>query len=123
MTNKNSDHVFDGLVHRSIVPMGFRPETDAEIEAMLEGLGSGELSDEKRRRMLAKIRGDMPMSWDESESDPAGKWQATSAEEREFAEMFRSEGDDLPPELEEKLREMEQRAAEPPDEDEDHDAK
>lgn len=56
MTNKNSDRVFDGLIHRSIVPKGFRPETDAEIEAMLESLGSGEISDEKRRRMLAKIR-------------------------------------------------------------------
>lgn len=115
--HENGDRVFDGLVRRAIVPRGFRPQDDVEIELMLESLGPGEMSDEKLQRMLGKIQGQIPMVWD-SEGSEVPSWQSDSAEARELAEMYRAKGEELPPELEEKLREMESRAAEPPDEEE-----
>jgi len=115
-----SDRVFDGLVRRAIVPRGFRPQSDAEIESMLDAIGPGDMSDAKLQRMLGKTHGRIPLSWEKEEPE-ASSWQPNTAEARELAEMFRARGDELPPELEEKLREMEARAAEFPDEEEDAD--
>jgi len=117
-----NDRILDGLVRRTIVPKGFRPETDAEIEAMLDGLGQGEMPDDKLQRMLGKINGQIPMSW-ERDDEVSPYRDCDTAEARELAEMFRAKGEELPPELQEKLREMEERAAEYPDEEEDTDGK
>ena len=114
------EEIFDGLVQRSLVPRGFRPETDEEIEAMLEGLGSGEVSQDKLQRMLGKIQGSTPMAW-EVVAEESNSWQSDSAEAKELAEMYREKGEELPPELEAKLREMEEKASGLPDEEDDTD--
>lgn len=114
------DRFFDGLVRRAIVPRGFRPQNDQEIESMLDALGTGEMSDEKLQRMLGKIHGMIPMSW-EADRTEATSLDLESVEARELAQMFRAKGEELPPELEQKLRELEQRAAQPPDEEENSD--
>jgi len=118
MNKKGEDRLFDALVRRAIVPKGYRPKSDEEIETMLGALGPSQVSDEKLERMLGNIKGLIPMSW-ESEESKSPSWQANSAEAQELAAMYRAQGEELPPELEEKLREMEKRAAEPPDEDDD----
>jgi hypothetical protein len=116
MTQKQgqNDRIFDGLVRRAIVPRGFRPQSNAEIESMLEGLGHGEMPEEKLQRMLAKIHRQIRLSWENGDGD-SPDWECDSAEAHELAEMFRARGEELPPELEQKLREMEKRAAEPGD--------
>ena len=118
--DNRQDRLLDELVQRSLVPRGFRPESDEEIFTMLEGLGSGEVSEDKLSRMLGKIRGDSPMAW-EAVSEESESWQSDTAEAKELAEMFREKGEDLSPEQESKLREMEKRASELPDEEEDPD--
>jgi hypothetical protein len=114
------ERLFDGLVRRSLIPRGFRPTSDEEIEAMIDGLKGGEIPEEKLQRMLGKIRGDVPMSWEEPE-DSLAEQPAESKEASELAAMYRGEGDELSPELEEKLREFEKRAAEKPAEDDEPD--
>ena len=113
--DNKQNQLFDGLVQRSLVPRGFRPETDEEIEAMLEGLGSGEVPQDKLQRMLGKIQGDTPMAW-EVVAEETASWKSETSEAKELAEMYRSKGEELPPELEAKLREMEQKASELPEE-------
>ena len=122
MNEKENKHeeFFDGLVERSLVPRGFRPETDEEIEAMLGGLGGGEISQDKLQRMLGKIQGCTPMAW-EVVAEESDSWQSDSAEAKELAEMYRAKGEKLPSELEAKLREMEEKASGLPDEDDDSD--
>lgn len=115
-----NDRVFDGLVRRAIVPKGFRPRTDAEIEAMLDGLGQDEMPEEKMHRMLGKIRGQIAMGWERNEASPLDR-KCDSEEAREMAEMFRAKGEELPPDLEKKLREMEKRASEHPKQDDRND--
>lgn len=120
MKNRDTEKIFDNLVRRSVVPKGFRPESDQEIEAMFEALGEIELSESKRNRMLGKIRGETPMCW-ELEQDSALVDIESSSELREMVEMFRSRGEEVPPDLEEKLRALEQQAAEEADEEEGND--
>ena len=116
MPRDDEDRLFDGLVERAIVPRGFRPETDEEIEAMLNSLGHVEIGENKLHRMIDKIEGSTPMGWDVVEDqDPVVI--PDSAEARELAEMYRAKGEEIPPELEELLRDMERRASELPDED------
>ena len=110
-----NDLLFNHLIQRAIVPRGFRPQSDEEIESMLNALGNEDLPDDKLNRMLGKIHGEVPMGRDTVEPEPLD-WNSDSSETRELAEMFRERGEELSPELEEKLREMEKRAAELPDE-------
>lgn len=118
MTYQDEDTMFDKLVRRSLVPKGFRPESDQDIEAMFDALGESELSESKRDRMLRKICGEEPVIW-EKEQDSTPVDVESVSDIRETVEMFRSKGEEVPPELEEKLRELEQRAAEEPHEEED----
>lgn len=118
MTNQDEDRMFDKLVRRSLVPRGFRPESDEDIEAMFDAFGESELSESKRKRMLRKIRGEEPLVWEQEQDSPSVRIES-AADVREMVEMFRSKGEELPPELEERLRELEQQAAEEPDKEDD----
>lgn len=121
MTNENDDRAFDDLVFRALVPKGFRPKTDAEIEQMLDGLGQVEIPKSKLERMVGKINGTIPMAWEEFD-EPIIACEADSSDARELAELYRARGEVVPPEVEAKLRELERKAAEPKPQDEDSDA-
>jgi len=84
---------------------------------MLDGIGHVEVEQDKLQRMVDKIDGNTPMSWEVPDDDLASPLIPDSYEARELAEMYRARGKEVPPELKERLREMEKRASEPPDED------
>lgn len=111
MTNQDDERMFDRLVRRSLVSKGFRPEFDQDIEAMFDALGESELAESKRERMLRKIRGEEPLMWEENQNSTPAHVLSTS-DVREMVEMFRSKGEEVPPELEEKLRDLERKASE-----------
>lgn len=118
MTENNSDKRLERLVRRAGVPRGFRPQSDAEIEKLLDTVGGEPYSKDKLARMLAKIRGDHLEARPSAPTPSASAAFASLSEsERELAELYRAQGKPLPPELEAKLKEMERRAAEPPPED------
>lgn len=119
MKGKDEDKLFDGLVRRCFVPKGFRPESEEDIDTMFEALGSSDLSETKRSRMLRKIRGEEPLIWERSDS--TGVRLDSAAQAREMVEMFRARGEEVPAELEERLRELEQQAAQEVDEESDED--
>ncbi|MBN73104.1 MAG: hypothetical protein CME32_27935 [Gimesia sp.] len=118
MTIKGRKSKFDQFIRRSQVPRGFRPESDQEIEMMLDALGPCELPNEKCQQMLRKICGQEPMVWEIEIIENASPilHKGSTAEVNELVEMFRSKGSDIPPNLEEKLRELEKQAAEEYDE-------
>ena len=112
MSQPKEDDLFDALLFRAMVPKGFRPSNDAEIEQMLNALGAVEVPEAKLSRMLGKISGAIPKGWEDGiEVQP--DTEDESAEAREMAELYRARGEALPPELEAKLKEMERRASEP----------
>ena len=116
MTDQQNDKLFDKLVHRSLVPVGYRPRTDADIEAMLDAIGGEPLAEEQYERMLCKIRGEEPVGVEREQIHPTSPLKETE-EERELAAMYRAEGEELPPEIQEKLKKLEEEAAKPADED------
>ncbi len=61
--------------------------------------------------MLGKVKGDIPKAWEEP-VDTSVTYEADSADARELAELYRARGEVIPPELEEKLRKLENEAAE-----------
>jgi len=120
MSNNSDDRLIEGLVRRSFVPKGFRPTTEADEDAMLDAMGDVELSSTKLDRVLGKIRGEIPFGIDAPRETPPST-PSTTSEEVELAAMFRGEGEDIPQELADRLKELEEDAATEPIDDEDQD--
>ncbi len=114
MSDQNPDSAFDRLVHRALVPKGLRPRTNEEIEQLLDTIDSAPVSDEKLKRILRKIEGREEIG-PQRPLQPAPVDAELTADERELAAMYRAQGKSLPPELAAKLKAMEERAAQPPD--------
>ena len=114
MSVQNPDSAFDRLVHRALVPKGLRPRTNEDIEQLLNTIGGEPVSDEKLKRMLRKIDGREQIG-PQRHAQPAPDDAELTADERELVAMYRAQGKSLPPELAAKLKAMEERAAQPPD--------
>lgn len=118
MAKQNPDLRFDRLIKAALVPKGYRPRTPDEIDRMLDVIDAPKVTDEKLQRMLHKINGEEPMFVQpESETPKLGGSELTAAE-RELVALYKAQGKDLPPEIEEKLKAMEERAGRLPDEEE-----
>jgi hypothetical protein len=118
MTKQNPDLQFDQLIKAALVPKGHRPRTPEEVDRMLDLIDAPEVSDHKLQRMLRKINGEEPMFVEPDTQAPQPNSGELTAAERELVALYRSQGKDLPPEIQEKLRVMEERASRPPDDEE-----
>lgn len=117
MTNRNDDAFMDGLFRRALVPKGFRPRSEEGIDEVLRALGQVDVSDEERQRVVEKILGLRPHNKSsEANSDCPPEQMASLSEE--LVEMFRGEGEDVPPEIAERLKQLEDQAAQEPEDDE-----
>jgi len=110
MSDKKPRERLDLLCYQAVVPAGFDPRSDAEIERMLAALG-GESPADRTERILAKVLGNRPLVWEETIAT-SDVTESSDFEAAEFAEMFRAPGEPLSKEQEEKLRAMEMRAME-----------
>lgn len=57
---KNDDKMqkdLNELVYKAHVPKGLRPETNEDIDAMLDAIGGDKYTDKKVQRMMQKIKG------------------------------------------------------------------
>ena len=59
--NKNSNQRLHKILNAALIPPGFRPQNNTEIEALLETIGGESLSSDKLARMLRKINGKEPI--------------------------------------------------------------
>ena len=107
--NANVEKRILSLVHKSTVLKGFRPETDNEIDAMLDGIGPSPMADDKVTRMLRKISGEEPLFPIETCSESIA--EAACEEAMELAAMYKAQGKPIPEELAAKLKLMEEQAA------------
>ncbi len=101
----------------ALVPQGFRPETDAQIEAMLDALGGETLPNEQRERMLRKIHGEEPIG-QRPAPEPLPDLTGLTSDQKELVALCRAEGRDIPPEIQAILDEMRKKAAEQKPDDE-----
>ncbi len=80
---------------------------------MLRAIGQEPMTDEKLQRMLRKIEGREPI-FPESDAEPPIDSSELSAEEKELVAHYRAHNKQLPPDLANKVKAMENRAAQPP---------
>ena len=105
-----TDAELNDLVFKAIVPKGLRPETPEEIDAMLDVIGGEALSEDTVQRMLQKIRGEEPLGEPQKEGglgSPEDVAESLSAAE---LALYRNRNDDIPPEVEQLLQDMEDEA-------------
>ena len=106
MSEEKVDRELYDLIFEAMIPAGHRPETDEEIEAMLEACAGDELPQEQFNRMLRKIRGQEEIGIRETDDISLIESQLTE-EQQELVALHRAEGKELPPEIQallEKLR-------------------
>lgn len=114
-----ADQDINKLVFKAIVPKGLRPDTPEEIDAMLDALGGDSLLEDDVQRMLRKIRGEEtlgdPTAQRDRECCDDAAVEMTDAERA----LYRNRNEDIPPEVEELLQDLENEALEDGEEDED----
>lgn len=116
--DKDSDRQLRRLLYQILIPRGYRPRSDQEIDAMLDTIGGEPLSEEKKARMLRKIQsGEGIGVRDKVLSDVVyADFETLSEEQKELVSLCRAKGEEIPPEIQAILDEMEKRAGEPEEE-------
>lgn len=109
INDKNFDRRLSKLLYNALIPRGFRPTTNDEIESMLETIGGETLSEEKRERMLRKIRSEEPIRL-RAEQLINFTSKALTEEQKELVELCRAKGEEIPADIQALLDEMEKRA-------------
>lgn len=110
MPEQPTDRRLMKLIRNALVPKGHRPQTNAEIEQMLQLVDAEPMSEEKRQRMLRKIEGQQALFEKIQPSSSETDAVALTALEEELVALHRAQGKELPPELAAKLKAMEERA-------------
>jgi hypothetical protein len=119
MSHEENDKTIRDLIARVFLPPDECPANSASIEALLDKARGRPLSDEQVVRMLKKAKGELPVGVrEEEEEEPPWSEEELTAEQREFVFLCRNEGIELPPEIEEKLRQLREKADAEEEEDE-----
>ena len=114
MSNNDPHKKILKLIDQAFVPKGHRPSTSADIEKMFEALRGEEIREDKLERMLRKINGEEALFVNDV-APPTNEaieisQQVTTEDEQLFA-LYSGQGDNVPSDIEEKLKELEERAS------------
>ncbi|MCC6361274.1 MAG: hypothetical protein IT450_21255 [Phycisphaerales bacterium] len=101
------------MLRRALVPKGYRPTKDTDIEKMLDAIGDQPIDEATLQRMLRKINAQEPMFPERFELVPVIAGELT-AEEQEVFVLCRSKNKPLPPDLAAKVKALEEKAAKRP---------
>ncbi len=116
MNSQSPDSQRDAMLRRALVPKGYRPINNADIEKMLDAIGDQPIEDAKLQRMLRKINGQEPMFAERVAPTSAIPDLLTPKEQEVFA-LCRSKNKPLPPDLAAKIKTFEDKAAKKPNSD------
>ena len=111
MTDESNDKKLYRLIEEAVVPPGLRPKSPTDVEKMLRACTGERLSDEKLRRMLRKVKGEIPLGKREATQHELDALPLTEAQ-RELVALHRAQGKDLPPEVLKMLEEFRAQAQE-----------
>lgn len=113
MSNQSPESRRDAMLRRALVPKGYRPTKDADIEKMLDAVGDQPIDETKIQRMLRKINGQEPVFPEQLSPIPVITGQLTPEEQDVFA-LCRSKNKPLPPDLAAKVKALEEMTAKKP---------
>jgi hypothetical protein len=109
---KNDDKMqkdLNKLVYKAHVPKGLRPETNEDIDAMLDAIGGDKYTDEKVQRMMRKIKGQIPLH-SETENMEDSSYEEMTEQENELLAMHRDGSEEISTDSQKILDEMRKRA-------------
>jgi len=109
MSEQDRDMKFRDLIAKALIPPGFRPTNNKDIEALLDTINDEQLNEELIERIIAKAKGELSIgvrqSYDESQV-------VFTEKEQELLALHRSQGQELPAEIQKKLEELRKKAQE-----------
>jgi hypothetical protein len=117
MTPDDSDKRLRKKIERAFVPADLCATDPDAIEALLDAAKAEPFSEDKVNRMLGKLKGDIPLGEREKEEEDEGRvWTESGLTEEEEAlvALHRNGGTQLPPEIQEKLRQLREQAKSEP---------
>src|SRR4051812_45674933 len=116
MNELNPDKRFDALVHRAMVPKGYRPRTNEQIEQMLGTIGGVPVDQDKLARMLAKLNSQLPPSPGPKGALPYPAGADTDGK-RAMRALHKAPGPSISAQMRAKIEEIERKAASPAEDD------
>ena len=96
-------------IERAIVPPGLRPRLE-DIEALLDAVGGDPLTDDEVARILTKAKGDLPLGRRRRDDEPIAAEHVAAEEEQELLALHRSQGKEVPDEIQRKLDALRKKA-------------
>jgi gas vesicle protein len=110
MKNKDKRHkAINRSVHKACVPKGLRPETNTDIDAMLDAIGGDKYSDAKTLRMIQKIKGQIPLHTETSKITD-NYYEEMTEQENKLLAMHRDGNEEISSDSQKILDEMRKRA-------------
>jgi len=113
MPGKYNEQKLNSLIFEAIIPKGLRPESQSDIEVMLDVTGGEKFTEDKLQRMLGKVRGEEPIGFCDWKS--LDSLEKLTERQQELVVFYRSRGRELPQEVKSKLDEIRRRAQESKD--------
>ena len=108
-----TDKNMKNYLYRKLVPPGFRPQTDDDIEQALDAMDEGPMDSETVARILANARESAVLGYESVEQDFSVAEQTADSEE--LLALHRSEGDAESEDVKKKLDKYRQQASESTD--------
>ncbi|MEM7811330.1 MAG: hypothetical protein AAF532_07635 [Planctomycetota bacterium] len=99
----------DALVFRAMVPKAYRSPEDFESDDASEAIDDKQPSESEVSRLMSRIF-DVSPDGDATSSDDCGDSFSVASEAHELSGMCRGRGDELPEDVEEKLRKIREEA-------------
>lgn len=103
------------LIAKAMLPPDLCASDPEGIEAMLDAAKGDPLPEDRIERILKKARGELPVG-EREDSEPVWTGDVLSDEEEALLALHKNEGEELPPEIKEKLRRLREIARSTPKE-------
>ncbi len=117
MTRDDPDKRLREKIEKAYVPADLCTNDPDAVEALLDAAKAKPFSEDKINRMLEKFKGDIPLGERERvEEDPVWTERDLTEEEEALVALHRNDGGELPPAIQEKLRQLREQAKREPEE-------
>ncbi len=117
MTPEDPDKRLREKIEKAFVPTNLCTTDPAAVEALLDAAKAEPFAEDKVQRMLKKLKGDLPVSKREQQQEEEPVWSVgvMSEEEEALVALHKNSSGELPPEIQEKLRRLREKARREPE--------
>lgn len=105
-------------IEKAFVPADLCTTDPTAVEALLDAVKAEPFAEDKVQRMLKKLKGDLPIGKREQQQEEEPVWTEgeMTEEEEALVALHKNSSGELPPEIQEKLRRLREKARREPEE-------